>query len=142
MYFEVLPNQKIHTMSGGQKCRLCLACAMYRKPHLLVLDERKFNFIFYVVLIFVEASLGLNPSHCIPIIIATNHLDTETSDALIEAIQSFQGGVILVSHDQHLLSKVCKELYVVGNGTVERLDFLDAPAAFQAYKKDVLAGRR
>ena len=35
----VLPVQKIHTMSGGQKCRLCLACAMYRKPHLLVLDE-------------------------------------------------------------------------------------------------------
>ena len=40
---EVLPNQKIHTMSGGQKCRLCLACAMYRKPHLLVLDERKYH---------------------------------------------------------------------------------------------------
>jgi ATP-binding cassette, subfamily F, member 3 len=36
---EVLPNQKIHTMSGGQKCRLCLASAMYRKPHLLILDE-------------------------------------------------------------------------------------------------------
>jgi ATPase subunit of ABC transporter with duplicated ATPase domains len=35
----VLPVQQIHTMSGGQKCRLCLACAMYRKPHLLVLDE-------------------------------------------------------------------------------------------------------
>ena len=36
---EVLPAQKIHTMSGGQKCRLCLACAMYRRPHLLILDE-------------------------------------------------------------------------------------------------------
>ena len=36
---EILPVQKIHTMSGGQKCRLCLACAMYRKPHLLILDE-------------------------------------------------------------------------------------------------------
>lgn len=33
-----LPTQKIHTMSGGQKCRLCLAAAMYRKPHLLILD--------------------------------------------------------------------------------------------------------
>ena len=36
---EVLPVQKIHTMSGGQKCRLCLASAMYRRPHLLILDE-------------------------------------------------------------------------------------------------------
>jgi ATPase subunit of ABC transporter with duplicated ATPase domains len=36
---DVLPLQIISTMSGGQKCRLCLACAMYRKPHLLVLDE-------------------------------------------------------------------------------------------------------
>lgn len=35
---EVLPKQRISTMSGGQKCRLCLACAMYRKPHLLILD--------------------------------------------------------------------------------------------------------
>ena len=34
---DVLPRQRIHTLSGGQKCRLCLACAMYRKPHLLVL---------------------------------------------------------------------------------------------------------
>ena len=34
---DVLPKQRIHTLSGGQKCRLCLACSMYRKPHLLVL---------------------------------------------------------------------------------------------------------
>lgn len=36
---EVLPGQRIHTMSGGQKCRLCLAAAMYRKPHLLILGK-------------------------------------------------------------------------------------------------------
>lgn len=35
---DELPTQKIHTLSGGQKCRLCLASAMYRKPHLLILD--------------------------------------------------------------------------------------------------------
>ena len=37
-----LPTQKIHTMSGGQKCRLCLANAMYRQPHLLILDGESF----------------------------------------------------------------------------------------------------
>lgn len=47
---EVLPNQKIHTMSGGQKCRLCLACAMYRKPHLLILDGKRPCFSFLKIL--------------------------------------------------------------------------------------------
>mmetsp|Transcript_9988 Transcript_9988/g.14012 ORF Transcript_9988/g.14012 Transcript_9988/m.14012 type:complete len:851 (-) Transcript_9988:83-2635(-) len=110
---DVLPNQKIHTMSGGQKCRLCLACAMYRKPHMLILDE------------------------------PTNHLDLETTEALIEAIHVFKGGVLLVSHDQHLLTSVCKNLYVVENGQVERLrQGTTNGEAFEAYKKAVVQGRR
>jgi ATP-binding cassette, subfamily F, member 3 len=110
---EVLPNQKIHTMSGGQKCRLCLASAMYRKPHLLILDE------------------------------PTNHLDLETTEALIDAIKTFQGGVLLVSHDQHLLTNVCKHLYVVENGKVEVLKGgMNNADAFNAYKKAVIQGRR
>jgi len=110
---EVLPNQKIHTMSGGQKCRLCLACSLYCKPHLLILDE------------------------------PTNHLDLETTEALIEAIRTFQGGVLLVSHDQHLLTSVCKELLVVEKGKVEVLrGGMTNADAFNAYKKDVIQGRR
>uniref|UniRef100_A0A7S4QCT5 ABC transporter domain-containing protein n=2 Tax=Ditylum brightwellii TaxID=49249 RepID=A0A7S4QCT5_9STRA len=110
---DVLPKQKIHTMSGGQKCRLCLACAMYRKPHMLILDE------------------------------PTNHLDLETTEALIEAIKTFKGGVLLVSHDQHLLTSVCKHLYVVENGQVERLrQGTTNGEAFEAYKKAVVQGRR
>lgn len=109
---EILPSQRIHTMSGGQKCRLCLACAMYRQPHLLILDE------------------------------PTNHLDLETTDALIEALRTFQGGVLLVSHDQHLLTSVCKHLYVVENGKVELLKGTSNGEAFQAYKKAVIQGRR
>ncbi|GMI35615.1 hypothetical protein TrCOL_g9454 [Triparma columacea] len=110
---EVLPGQRIHTMSGGQKCRLCLAAAMYRQPHLLILDE------------------------------PTNHLDLETTEALIEAIKVFKGGVLLVSHDQHLLTSCCKEMYVVQGGEVEKLSGggMDG-AAFAKYKKDVIAGRR
>jgi ATP-binding cassette subfamily F protein 3 len=110
---EILPVQKIHTMSGGQKCRVCLACAMYRKPHLLILDE------------------------------PTNHLDLETTAALIDAIKTFQGGVLLVSHDQHLLTSVCEDLLVVENGRVEVLRDGNSNAdAFNAYKKAVVAGRR
>eukprot|EP00521_Asterionellopsis_glacialis_P015884 CAMPEP_0195303508 /NCGR_PEP_ID=MMETSP0707-20130614/32915_1 /TAXON_ID=33640 /ORGANISM="Asterionellopsis glacialis, Strain CCMP134" /LENGTH=275 /DNA_ID=CAMNT_0040367087 /DNA_START=120 /DNA_END=947 /DNA_ORIENTATION=+ len=110
---EILPNQRIHTMSGGQKCRLCLACAMYRKPHLLILDE------------------------------PTNHLDLETTEALIEAIRNFKGGVLLVSHDQHLLTSVCKDMYVVEKGNVELLkQEISNGETFKAYKKAVIQGRR
>jgi ATPase subunit of ABC transporter with duplicated ATPase domains len=109
---EILPKQRIHTMSGGQKCRLCLASAMYRKPHLLILDE------------------------------PTNHLDFETTEALIEAINKFPGGVLLVSHDQHLLTSVCKELYVVDKGGLHSLPGIDTVHAFNQYKRDVIAGRR
>eukprot|EP00980_Cylindrotheca_fusiformis_P028778 scaffold22642_cov134-Cylindrotheca_fusiformis.AAC.33 len=110
---EVLPNQKIHTMSGGQKCRLCLASAMYRKPHLLILDE------------------------------PTNHLDLETTEALINAIRDFHGGVLLVSHDQHLLTSVCKDLLVVENRHVGVLkDGNSNKDAFESYKRAVVAGKR
>lgn len=110
---EVLPNQKIHTMSGGQKCRLCLACAMYRKPHLLILDE------------------------------PTNHLDLETTEALIEAIREFRGGVLLVSHDQHLLSSVCEDLLVVENRRLGILrDGHSSKDAFESYKRAIVAGKR
>jgi ATPase subunit of ABC transporter with duplicated ATPase domains len=75
--------------------------------------------------------------------LATNHLDLETTEALIEAIRTFQGGVLLVSHDQHLLTSVCKDLYVVEKGKVERLEGgLSNDHAFKAYKKGVIAGRR
>eukprot|EP00977_Amphora_coffeiformis_P011367 scaffold2744_cov160-Amphora_coffeaeformis.AAC.4 len=110
---EIKPMQKIHTMSGGEKCRVCLASAMYRKPHLLVLDE------------------------------PTNHLDLETTEALIQAIHDFAGGVLLVSHDQHLLTSVCKDLIVVEGGTIENLSKLSSSKeAFTAYKKSVVQGLR
>ena len=110
---EILPNQKIHTMSGGQKCRLCLACAMYRKPHLLILDE------------------------------PTNHLDLETTEALINAIRDFAGGVLLVSHDQHLLTSVCNDLLVVEKKRVGILkDGTSNKDAFESYKRAVVAGKR
>lgn len=73
---------------------------------------------------------------------ATNHLDLETTEALIKALNEFKGGVVLVSHDQHLLTKVIKELYVV-DGKLEKLrEGVMQGEAFNRYKKDVVQGRR
>ncbi|KAL3787091.1 hypothetical protein ACHAWO_008571 [Cyclotella atomus] len=130
---DELPKQKINTMSGGQKCRLCLAAAMYRKPHLLILDVSVVsrNSAFAIVHLSYMATAYLSDD------IAT------ATEALIEAIKDFQGGVLLVSHDQHLLTSVCKDLYVVEKGNVEVLRHGNSNAdSFNQYKKDVIAGRR
>merc|ERR1711879_1082200 len=86
----VLPFQPIRTLSGGQKCRLSMAMVMYRRPHFLIMDE------------------------------PTNHLDMETADALATAIKEFKGGVLVVSHDQHLISSTCTELIVIRNRKVQK----------------------
>lgn len=137
---DVLPKQRIHTMSGGQKCRLCLASAMYRRPHLLILDERKYC---TCVSLNVLSLCIIYLKYIHRYFEATNHLDFETSTALIEAIQKFEGGVLIVSHDQHLLTSVCNELLVVDKGKVEKLtDGTSCKEAFEQYKKDVLNGKR
>ena len=74
--------------SGGEKARLVLALLIWQKPNLLLLDE------------------------------PTNHLDLEMRLALNNAIQSFVGTVILVSHDRHLLRTVCDDLLLVDSGRV------------------------
>jgi ATP-binding cassette subfamily F protein 3 len=56
---EILPGQKIHTMSGGQKCRLCLASAMYRRPHLLILDGKIYQqSLFCSILVSCSRSIS------------------------------------------------------------------------------------
>eukprot|EP00928_Gymnodinium_smaydae_P023369 TRINITY_DN19313_c0_g4_i1.p1 TRINITY_DN19313_c0_g4~~TRINITY_DN19313_c0_g4_i1.p1 ORF type:complete len:750 (-),score=137.99 TRINITY_DN19313_c0_g4_i1:76-2325(-) len=102
---DVLPHQLIRTLSGGQKCRLSMALTMYRRPHFLIMDE------------------------------PTNHLDMETTDALVAAIKEYKGGLLIVSHDQHLISQVCTELLVVRNRAVKRFD-----GSVEQYKKRVLSG--
>mmetsp|Transcript_41755 Transcript_41755/g.91060 ORF Transcript_41755/g.91060 Transcript_41755/m.91060 type:complete len:750 (-) Transcript_41755:192-2441(-) len=102
---DVLPHQIIRTLSGGQKCRLSMALTMYRRPHFLIMDE------------------------------PTNHLDMETVDALVSAIQDYRGGILIVSHDQYLISKICTELLVVRNRGVKRFD-----GSVEQYKKRVTSG--
>ncbi|KAH7151832.1 P-loop containing nucleoside triphosphate hydrolase protein [Dactylonectria estremocensis] len=96
--------QKMELLSGGQKSRVAFACLALTNPHILVLDE---------------------PS---------NHLDIEAMDALAEALNEFQGGVLMVSHDVTMLQSVCTSLWVCDGGTVEKFS-----GDVQAYKKRIAA---
>ncbi|TLU64696.1 ATP-binding cassette domain-containing protein [Thalassotalea litorea] len=80
---------QINTMSGGEKARLVLAMIVLQKPQLLLLDE------------------------------PTNHLDIEMRQALVMALQEFDGAIILIAHDRFLLESCVDEFYLVGNGKVE-----------------------
>jgi len=79
-------------MSGGEKARLVLAMIVYQQPNLLLLDE------------------------------PTNHLDLEMRYALVMALQEFEGAMVLVSHDRHLLRSVCDSLWLVADGTAAVFD--------------------
>ena len=79
-------------MSGGEKARLALALIVWQKPNLLLLDE---------------------PS---------NHLDVETREALTEALAGFEGSMLLVSHDRHLLRTTVDEFWIVADGSVAEFD--------------------
>ncbi|OJJ41257.1 hypothetical protein ASPWEDRAFT_34780 [Aspergillus wentii DTO 134E9] len=96
--------QRMELLSGGQKSRVAFACLSLTNPHILVLDE---------------------PS---------NHLDIEGMDALSEALQKFEGGVVMVSHDVTMLSNVCTSLWVCDKGTVHKFD-----GNVNAYKKMISA---
>ncbi|KAJ5113545.1 ABC transporter ATP-binding protein [Penicillium angulare] len=96
--------QKMEFLSGGQKSRVAFACLSLTNPHILVLDE---------------------PS---------NHLDIEGMDALSSALQRFEGGVVMVSHDVTMLQNVCTSLWVCDGGTVHKFD-----GDVKAYKKMITA---
>ncbi len=94
-------------LSGGEKARLMFAIMTYNSPHILLLDE------------------------------PTNHLDIDTRQALISALNDFEGAVILVSHDPHLLDAVSDQLMVVSRGAVRPYD-----GDLESYKAQVLRERQ
>jgi ATP-binding cassette subfamily F protein 3 len=91
--------QPIYTLSGGQKSRVALAWITFIRPHLLLLDE------------------------------PTNHLDIETVEALIQALFTYKGSVVIVSHDEHFITSLCDEIWVCGGGRLQKFD-----GDFEAYK--------
>ena len=84
--------EAVGPFSGGEKARLALALVTYQKPNLLLLDE------------------------------PTNHLDLEMRHALETALAMFSGAVVLVSHDRHMLSTTCEELWLVAEGRCQAFD--------------------
>ncbi|MDX7949654.1 ABC-F family ATP-binding cassette domain-containing protein [Lichenihabitans sp. Uapishka_5] len=101
------PGQKADTpvsqLSGGEKARLMMGLATFHAPHLLILDE------------------------------PTNHLDIDSRAALIEAINAYEGAIVLIAHDRHLIDACADRLWLVDGGTVKSFD-----GDMDDYKKLVL----
>jgi ATP-binding cassette subfamily F protein 3 len=96
-------DTKVASLSGGEKARLQLGLAAFHGPHLLILDE------------------------------PTNHLDIEAREVLIEAINDYEGAVVLVTHDRHLLDACAERLWLVAGNTVRPYD-----GDLDQYRRDVL----
>ena len=80
------------TLSDGQKSRVVFAWMAFKRPHFMILDE------------------------------PTNHLDIESIDALAEAINAFEGAVVVVSHDLRLLAQIADEIWIVEKGQAKRFN--------------------
>jgi ATP-binding cassette subfamily F protein 3 len=81
--------ENVDSFSGGERARLALALIAYRKPNVLLLDE------------------------------PTNHLDLDMREALAEALSDYDGAIVMVSHDRHLIGLVCETFWRVADGHVE-----------------------
>ena len=105
-----LALQPIKTLSGGQKSRLAFAEVAWRLPHILLLDE------------------------------PTNHLDLETIEALAMSLNQFDGGIVLVSHDERLIELVADELWVVSRGEVGKPGTVTIfDGSFEEYREQLQA---
>jgi ATP-binding cassette subfamily F protein 3 len=87
-----MATTSIETFSGGEKARLALALIVWQRPNLLLLDE------------------------------PTNHLDLETREALTVALAQFEGTLVLVSHDRHLLRATTDQFLIVAEGRLRAFD--------------------
>lgn len=100
-------DTKIEELSGGEKARLLFCMMSYNAPHIMLLDE------------------------------PTNHLDMDARAALIQALNGYDGCVILVSHDPHLVEAVADQLWLVKDGAVT-----DFNGDLAAYRELVIEQRK
>jgi ATP-binding cassette subfamily F protein 3 len=105
------PEEKVATaignLSGGERARLLIMFASLDSPHLLILDE------------------------------PTNHLDIDSREALVHALNDYEGAVILISHDPHLIETCADRLWLVAGGRVTPYD-----GDLDDYRRLLLSDRR
>ena len=87
-----LADSKVDVLSGGEKSRLLFALMSIEAPHILFLDE------------------------------PTNHLDVDAREALVQALNEYDGAIVLVTHDAHLIDLVCDRLWLVADGGCANYD--------------------
>lgn len=83
---EFVTHNTMRGLSGGQKVKVVLAAASWRKPHIVILDE------------------------------PTNYLDRESLAALIEALKKFEGGVLVITHNREFSESICTEVWSMAHG--------------------------
>jgi ATP-binding cassette subfamily F protein 3 len=99
-------DRAVETLSGGEKTRLLLAMVTFAAPELLVLDE------------------------------PTNHLDIDSREALIHALNEYQGAVLMISHDPHLVEACADQLWLVAGGVIRPWE-----DDLEAYRRYVITGK-
>jgi ATP-binding cassette subfamily F protein 3 len=99
-------DTKCEHLSGGEKARLLMMLTAFKGVNLLILDE------------------------------PTNHLDVDSREALIHALNEYQGAVILISHDRHLVEATADRLWLVADGTVKPYD-----GDMESYRAELLQAR-
>jgi ATP-binding cassette subfamily F protein 3 len=82
-----LPNTKIFLLSGGQKARVAFVKLIFEKPQILLLDE------------------------------PTNHLDIETVETLIESLETFEGGILLITHEPEMIERLSNQIWMLDKNT-------------------------
>ena len=99
-------NTKAKNLSGGERARLLMGLITFGGPGMMILDE------------------------------PTNHLDIDSRDALVHALNDYQGAVLIISHDRHLIEATCDTLWIAEGGTIRELD-----EDLDSYQRSITAPR-